>query len=108
MFRAGNLDQRIKFLRYTSVSDGMGGDTLTKTELGECWASVKPKSGGERLEGDRVDAQAGVLFVVRYRNDILESDRIEWQGIEYNIRLNSDHGNRKLYSMYESDRGMAQ
>jgi SPP1 family predicted phage head-tail adaptor len=109
-YRAGELDQRITFQERVSTPDGMGGSSFTWADianLSSVWAHVRPKSGREVTQYDRVNAEAGYLFVVRNRSDIKPSYRIEWQGELFNIRVISQPKGRALYLEIEGDRGVA-
>lgn len=43
-------------------------------------------SGGERWRGHQVHAEANVVFTLRYRTDILTSDRVVYRGKEFEIK----------------------
>jgi SPP1 family predicted phage head-tail adaptor len=105
-YKAGELDQRVKFLRESKVDDGMGGSVTTLTTVAEAWAKVRPMSGTEREHSDRLNAQANYLIVIRYRDDITESDVVEWKGTRFNIRFNKDEA-RSTFLAIEAERGVA-
>lgn len=105
-FKAGELDQRVTFLRETKVADGMGGSTVSWVEIAEVWAKVRPMSGTEREHSDRLNAQASYLIVIRYRDDITENDIAEWKGQRFNIRFSKDEA-RSTFLPIEAERGVA-
>ena len=107
-YRAGELDQRITIKRETLTTDNMGGSTTTDTDVASVWAHVRPRSGRELGIHDKVEAPAMYLFVIRYRSDLLENDRIVWDGQEYNIRVIRSKGGRKLYLEIDAERGVTQ
>jgi len=107
-YRAGELDQRITFQARQVTSDGMGGDSFVWVNLCDAWARVRPKSGREVTEFDRVNAEAGYLFVVRNRQDITDSNRILWDGEPYNIQVRKQPKKRALYLEIDAYRGVAQ
>ncbi len=105
----GELTERITFRTDTSVSDGQGGrDSVTPVDVVTVWGKVKAKSGGEKEDFERVNANATYEFYTHYRSDIDATMRIEWLGIEYNIREIPNLGGRKLYSLFIAERGVAQ
>ena len=109
MYAAGELDKVITIQREVKTPDGMGGNTVTLTDVvADLRAHVRPKTGGERAAYDSVEASAMYLFVVRYRSDILESDRILWDGKYYNIRAIMDRGSRANYLEIDAQRGVTQ
>lgn len=104
----GELDQRVTISRETLAADGIGGATVTLATVATVWAKVVAKSGRERMAADRLDAEAGYLFVIRWRSDVREADRITWGGVDYNIRAIRQDGGRKLYLEIDAERGVAQ
>ncbi len=108
-FRSGELDQLITIIRDAEADDGMGGQDLTPSNVVvDLYAHVRPLSGSETKKFEKLNATFMNLFVVRYRDDILETDRILWNGEEYNIRSNPKAGARKLYIEIFAERGVAQ
>lgn len=105
-YKAGELDQRVSFLRETKVDDGMGGSTVTWPSIATVWAHVRPMSGAEREHSDRLNAQANYLIVIRYRDDITESDVAEWKGTRFNIRFAKDRA-RSTFLEIEAEKGVA-
>jgi SPP1 family predicted phage head-tail adaptor len=110
-YRTGELDQRITFQKRQRVSDGMGGSTDTWvniTTLSSVWAHVRPKSGKENKDFQRVNAEASYIFVVRNRSDILASYRIVWDGEPFNISAVLKPKSRSLYMEIDGERGVPQ
>lgn len=107
-FRPGELDQYIKIQRESKVSDGYGGSTISWVDYMDLWAHVRPLSGREVTDFNRVNAEARYLFVVRYPSDIQDNDRIEWDGEYFNIRVRKQPKGRDLYMQIEAERGVAQ
>ncbi len=110
-YRAGELDQRITFQERKSVSDGMGGYTDTWADielLSSVWSHVRTSSGREVTQYDRVNAEAGNIFIVRNRQDILESYRIMWDGEPYNIESIPRPKKRSMYMEINAERGVPQ
>lgn len=108
MSRPGRLDQRILIQRETLTDDGMGGDTLSWVNHVNTWAGVAPSSGRENEYGQQVQASNLVIFTIRYREDLLLTDRVVWNGDSYNILALPPPSTRKLYRTIEAERGIAQ
>ena len=108
MYHSGELRDRVKVLREQITPDGIGGNTSEWVIQGAYWAHVRPLSGREITEYDRVNAEARYLFVVRYPAEIADSDRIIWEGEEFNIRVRKQPKGRDLYMQIEAERGVAQ
>lgn len=108
-YRSGELDQLITIIRDAETDDGMGGKNISPQNVVEdLYAHVRPLSGSETKKFDKLNAAMTNLFVVRYRDDVLESDRILWCGDEYNIRSIPKKGIRALYLEIFAERGVAQ
>lgn len=108
--RPGKLDQRITFKAESRNDDGLGGAVRGWVNIPvtpTVWASVRAKSGRERFDIDRVDAEAGYVFTIRNRADIDERNVIEWNGRRFNIRFVRQLSNRPLYMEIEADQGVA-
>ncbi len=108
VYNPGEMDQRVSVLREARTDDGMGGASVELTTLFEAWAHVRPRSGTEQFIADRVSAEATYLFVIRYRDTVRDDDIIQWQGVNYNIRMIQTRGPRKLYLEIEAERGVGQ
>jgi SPP1 family predicted phage head-tail adaptor len=107
MYQPGELDQKITIRRQTLVADGMGGaENSTTTLANAIWAHARPRSGKEIGAHDKVESALMYLFVIRYRGDLKEDDRITWNGEEYNIRVIKTRGARKTYLEIDAERGV--
>lgn len=110
-YRVGELDQRITFQSRSQVPDGVGGSVDTWADiptLSSVWASVRPKSGKETTEYDRVNAETSYVFIIRNRQDLKESYRILWDGEPFNIRVIPKPKSRSLYLSIDGERGAPQ
>lgn len=107
-YRAGQLDQRIQFERDVMIPDGMGGYVREPRILTRVAAYVRQKSARELLQAPQITATASMIFVIRFRDDLLPSDRIVWRDVRYNIRTPFDHNAREAFIEVEAERGVAQ
>jgi SPP1 family predicted phage head-tail adaptor len=107
-YQPGQLDKLIKIQRETLTGDGIGGDDLTWVDVSEEWAKAEPLSGAERPEADRPEAQARYMFVIRHRSDLLDTDRIVFNGQNYDIDFIQDEGPRPTYLEINAFRGGVQ
>jgi len=108
MFRPGELDQYITVQEQVNTPDGIGGNSVAWSDKFDIWAHVRPLSGREVTDYERVNAEARYLFVVRSPVDIKEGDRLVWEGSEFNIRVLKVPKGRDLYMQIEAERGVAQ
>lgn len=107
-YRSGELDQLIDIKRITRTDDGYGGDSSAPTSVvSNLYAHVRPINGREAKQYDKLNAQFTNLFVIRWRDDILENDTIVWDGDDYNIKSIVKAGVRKLFLEIYAERGLA-
>jgi SPP1 family predicted phage head-tail adaptor len=105
-YTARELDQRVTIQRETREDDGQGGAVLSWKDIATVWAHVRPMSGRERERAGAVNAEARYLIVIRYRNDIDESDVVVWNGKRFNIRFAKERA-RVPFLELEAERGVA-
>jgi SPP1 family predicted phage head-tail adaptor len=98
-------DQIVTIERLSQAPDGAGGVIATWSPLRSTWASVRPKSGAERMTDGRIAATFVTVFVIRRMADLTEMDRIEWRGVIYNIRGILRESARQNYLWIEAERG---
>jgi len=105
---AGRLNKRINIEREIRSSDGAGGSNSTWSQIKSIFAEIKPVSGREVVNSQRLQAQLTHKIIVRFTTDIRPSDRIEYNGRFFNIRaiINVEEQNKWLEIM--ADEGVAQ
>jgi len=108
-YTAGMLRDVVAFERATRTGDGFGGITQTWATISGAptRAYVKPLSGREVYESQRVEAHASVMIAVRYFSDIRERDRVTIGGREYNIRHIRNVENRNRWLEIRLEEGVA-
>ena len=104
---AGMLRHKIAIERKQTTPDGVGGFTTAWTPIATPRAHVKDASGTERIQFERINAQARTRFTVRYRSDVRESDRIVFRDVAYNIRHLDNLEYRNRWLVIDADRGVA-
>ena len=72
------------------------------------YAHIKPMSGRELVNADKLDALAVSRFVIRYRSDLRESDRVNYRGTRYNIRSIVNINEQDQWLEITAERGVAQ
>ncbi len=94
-FAAGTLDRRITLMRETVSYNSLGEPVEAYEDFSEVWARVRFDSVGEQFTDDAIRAKKFVGFVIRYRTDITEKDRIRFDGKQYRIVGVTELGRRK-------------
>lgn len=106
--RAGSLNKRATFQRFTETADGAGGVTVAWSDFATVWAQYSPERAREKIQQGRIaDNQAGALRV-RSSTTTRQVDptfRVMLDGVLYNIRsvVNPDQHNDMLEFAIETD-----
>ena len=85
MVRAGQLRHRVAIQRLTLTKDAIGGDVQTPSTVATVWGAVRPVSGREALEGQRLASTASHFITIRYRPDVTPQMRAVWRGRTFEI-----------------------
>ena len=104
----GMLTRRISIERLTTTPDALGGFAESWAAIAMPYAHIKPMSGRELVNADKLDALAVSRFVIRYRSDLRESDRVNYRGTRYNIRSIVNINERDEWLEITAERGVAQ
>lgn len=105
---AGKLRNKISLEREVVTPDGFGGSSHVWVEIKTFRAYIKPVSGSERLHSQRLEASMSHKVFIRYNNDIMPTDRINYNGRFFQIRavINIEERNKWLELVCEE--GVAQ
>jgi len=105
--RAGRKSQPITIDRMTTERSPSGGFTEVWAQWGNgVWAEVKAKGGREGMDEGRPNAVFTVVFTIYNLPGLLESDRIMWGGVPYNIGGILREGESPLDLKVEAERGV--
>ena len=104
----GDFRHKVSLQRKDIVSDGVGGSTVAWTEYATPWTKITPKTGGEKVYLNRLNASGLSTVVMRYRSDISESDKLVYRGNEFQIRSIINVEERDRYTELTIERGVAQ
>lgn len=96
--RAGRLRTKISFYALTSTRDEYSGFTDAFTWDFDTWAQVIYISGHEGIVNEQVFAGKSLTFEIRYRTGVVETSRVKFNDVFYNIQSieNVDARNRTL------------
>lgn len=93
--RRGQMDKKITFIKKVIVSSTSNEDKLsTWVEVAtnpEVWARIIQKPGRELVVADQVQSVFQTHFIVDYREDITEENRIVYNEKVYNIITITEH-----------------
>jgi SPP1 family predicted phage head-tail adaptor len=83
--RAGLLRHRITLQRATTTRDEAGQTIKAWADYATEWAEHEPLRGRELILAQAEQAETTDRFRLRYRNDVLASDRVVHEGVVYEI-----------------------
>ncbi len=87
-FAAAKLDQRVTLQRAGKVTDALGGQTLTWSDIATVWGSWRRASARETLAAAELSASVSDVFEVRLSPalaDLGPTDRLLWNARTYDI-----------------------
>jgi SPP1 family predicted phage head-tail adaptor len=74
-FLPSSLRHRVTLERPERTSDGAGGFIRSWAEEAALWADIRPSSGGERVEADRMAGRLSHEISLRYRPGVVPEMR---------------------------------
>ena len=94
----GDLRYRVKLIRNVYKDDGSGGMIPKSTTTRELYMGVIKESGKEDLEHKAITATKTLECIIRFTKDILNSDIIEFDGVEYEIKAIGSNTAKSAYT----------
>ena len=86
--RAGELNRSIVIQGASVTQDGFGEDVYTWTKIhtdDTLPAAIKPNRGNERFTAQQVVGKAVATFKIRWRSDVTVTNRIVYDGRDWDI-----------------------
>lgn len=81
MGRPGLMKRRLVIMRPSTVTDEMGGQTVTLTNVGEIWAQITRLGGSRGLEYEQTSFGKPYRITTRSNISILEDDQFTFEGM---------------------------
>ena len=81
----GKLDRRVSILRRTLVRDQHGEERESWSLRARLWAEKVHQTGREYLAANAISEDTLRVYRTRYRGDILVTDRLEHEGLAFEI-----------------------
>lgn len=106
-YTSGMLREPVTFQQQVAVDIGGGASQIAYTDRFSVRAHIKPLSGNERLYASRIDATTKNRIVIRYRSDVVESDRVVIRNRYYQIRFVNNVEFRDKWLEIDLDGGVA-
>lgn len=93
--RAGKLDKEISLQRSTNTVDDAGTPISAWTTYQETRAQIVQQSTQEFIESQGATEETLVIFRTRFVDDVLNTDRVLYDGKAHNIRELSEIGRKR-------------
>lgn len=94
--KAGNLDRRITLYHRAMSQDAQGQQVETwPAAYATVWAEKLDVRGREYFAAQGVQGDLSTRFRIRWRSDVLVTDRLTLDGLEYGITQVSEIGRRE-------------
>ena len=103
----GQLDRRIEIQRQEETRDNFGSLVISWVKVAEVWASHRAISQSEAYneQARRVVASRRSSFRIRYRPDLIETMRLIYDGLAWDLEGINDFGGGdvlELFAKYQS------
>lgn len=94
--RAGPLDRAVHLQHRTLTRDTDTGEQVESfTTYATVWTGKRDVRGREFFAAQQVNAEVSTSFQIRYRTDVLATDRMVIDGLDYNIVAVAEIGRRE-------------
>lgn len=98
---ASKYDRRITLQRLTlAATDVNGSSSQSYTDYATVSAKKLDAGGREYVAAQQVQAQLATRFEIRYRTDVLPTDRIAFAGLSFNISHIQEIGRREALMLF--------
>lgn len=95
-YSAGDLDRRITIQQRSVSKDSGGRDVVTWPARATVWAAKRDVSGREQMQAGQVTAEQITRFIVRWRADVADTDRILFGSTVYAVQHQAEVGRREF------------
>lgn len=93
--RAGALDRRVELMHRNLTRDATTGEQVVSyVTYATVWASKRDIRGREFFAAQQVNADVTTIWHLRYRSDVLVTDRIVEEGLPYSVTSIAEVGRK--------------
>lgn len=93
--RAGKLDRIIEIQRLSRTVDDYGTETEAWTPVATLRAQLVQASTEEFMNSFGSSAETAAVFRIRYRDELMTSDRVTYRGQAYDVKEIKELGRRE-------------
>ena len=102
----GEMKHQVTVERGTTSDDDCGRRTTTWIPVDNIFCAIKQKSGSEKFAQDTIRTVKMKSFITRYGVDIVESDRLLFNGQYYNIKTINNVAERDIWLEIDAEQGV--
>lgn len=95
MMNSAKMDRRITLFARVETQNEYGELVLSEALKATVWAQVTPIGGKETWMASQMVPEAKFKIVIRYRADVTETDKVLFEGVEYDIAYIAEIGRRE-------------
>lgn len=103
----GKLRVAVELQHKARTADAFGGFAVTWTTYATVRAHIVTRPGRELVIADRLSATQMIRAVIRYRDDVNETDRAVFRGLTHQIRSVSNMEFRDKWLELDLEQGVA-
>ena len=89
------MDRKIAIFSRVETQNEYGEMILTDALKANVWASVTPIGGKETWMAAQIVPEAKFKIVMRYRDDLVETDKVLFDNVEYDIAYIAQIGRKE-------------
>lgn len=90
--KSGRMDRQITIQGRDAGESVIGSPVNTWTNVATVWAEVQPVRGDEVVKLGKETASEMAKFIIRYRSDVSQTNRISYNSKIYNIQYVREFG----------------
>lgn len=99
--RVGRMDRRITLRhRVVASADSVGHSAESFTAYATVWAELIEVSGREYFAAQQTQAETTKRFAIHHRTDVLETDRLTFEGNDFDITSITEIRRREGLMLY--------
>lgn len=94
--QAGRLDRLVTLQHRVLTRDATTGEEVVSyADYAQVWAGKRDLRGLERFAAQQMNSELTTVWLIRYRSDVLATDRLVVDGLYYNLAPPAEIGRRE-------------
>jgi SPP1 family predicted phage head-tail adaptor len=97
---AGSLDRRIVLSHRDLQANEHGEQIPIYEEYATVWARKSDLNGREFFAAAQIQSEITTKFRIRWRGDVVDTDRLSLDDVDYNIKSSAEVGRREWLDIF--------